>query len=123
MKTIIKLEEAAMTAVGIYFLTQYNLGISVWLWVMLFFTPDIGMLGYLINTQAGAFCYNLFHHKGIALCIAAWGFFTHHDVATAIGILLFAHSSFDRMMDYGLKYSDAFKHTHLGWLPDKKQAA
>ncbi len=122
MKTIIKLEEAAMAAIGIYFLTQNNFGLPIWVWIPLFLSPDISMLGYLINTRVGALSYNLFHHKGIALTIAALGFFTHHDMIATIGILLFAHSSFDRMMDYGLKYGDAFKHTHLGWLPDKKQA-
>ena len=27
---------------------------------------------------------------------------------------LFAHSSFDRVMGYGLKHEDAFQNTHLG---------
>jgi hypothetical protein len=122
MKTMIKLEEAANTAVGIYFLTQYSLGLSVWIWIPLFLSPDISMLGYTINTKIGAYAYNLFHHKGVALAIAAAGFFMHYNVLTTIGILLFSHSAFDRMMGYGLKYNDNFKHTHLGWLPDKKQA-
>lgn len=30
-----------------------------------------------------------------------------------IGVILFAHSSLDRVFDYGLKYKDDFKHTHL----------
>ena len=28
--------------------------------------------------------------------------------------LLFGHSSFDRVMGYGLKHEDAFQNTHLG---------
>jgi hypothetical protein len=120
MKIILKLEEAAMAAIGIYFLSFHNLGLSVWIWVLLFFTPDIGMLGYLVNTKLGAFCYNLFHHKGIALAIAAFGYYFHNDVLTAIGILLFAHASFDRIAGYGLKYEDSFKNTHLGSLEKKK---
>ena len=120
MKTILKLEEAAMTAAGIYLLTIYNLGLSAWLWVLLFFTPDIGMLGYLVNTKAGAFCYNLFHHKGIAVVIAAIGFYFQQEVMTTIGILLFTHASFDRIAGYGLKYEDSFKNTHLGSLEKNK---
>ncbi len=119
MKTTLKFEEAAMTALAIYFLTIYNLGLSVWLWIFLFFTPDIGMLGYLVNTKVGAIIYNLFHHKGIAIALAITGYFIHNDVLTTIGILLFAHSSFDRMMGYGLKYEDSFQHTHLGSLEKK----
>jgi Domain of unknown function (DUF4260) len=120
MKTSLKLEEVAMTAVAIYFLTQYNLGLSFWVWLLLFFTPDVGMLGYLINTKAGAVSYNLFHHKGIALLLAAVGFYLHNDILTAVGILLFAHASFDRIWGYGLKYADSFKNTHLGSLEKTK---
>jgi hypothetical protein len=121
MKTIIKLEEVAFTAVSIFFLTKYNLGLPVWLWVLLFFSPDISMLGYLVNTKIGAICYNLVHHRAIAIILAAIGFYMHNDVITAIGILLLAHSSFDRMMGYRLKYMDDFKHTHLGWMGKKEK--
>jgi Domain of unknown function (DUF4260) len=120
MKTTLKLEETAMAAVGIYFLTIYNLGLPVWLWVILFFTPDISMLGYLIHTKVGAVVYNLFHHKGIAVALAVTGYILHNDIASAIGILLFAHSSFDRMLGFGLKYPDSFQNTHLGKIGEQK---
>ncbi|MDA1193538.1 MAG: DUF4260 family protein, partial [Candidatus Poribacteria bacterium] len=29
------------------------------------------------------------------------------------GAILIGHSAFDRLLGYGLKYPDAFKHTHL----------
>ena len=119
MKTILKLEEAAMTAIGIYLLSVYNLNLSFWVWIILFFTPDIGMLGYLINTRIGAFTYNVFHHKGIAVALAVTGYYFSNDVLTSVGILLFAHASFDRIMGYGLKYEDSFKNTHLGSLEKK----
>lgn len=119
MKTILKLEEVAMTAIGIYLLTMYDLNLSFWVWIILFFTPDIGMLGYLINTRIGAFTYNVFHHKGIAIALAVTGYYFDNDVLTAAGILLFAHASFDRIMSYGLKYEDSFKNTHLGSLEKK----
>ncbi len=120
MKTTLKLEEAAMTVIAIYFLSIYNLGLSVWVWIFLFFTPDIGMLGYLANAKVGAMTYNIFHHKGIALALAFVGYFINKDVLAAIGILLFAHASFDRIWGYGLKYSDDFKNTHLGSLEKNK---
>ena len=119
MKISISIEEAALTLVAICLLTHHNLGISVWWWLLLFFSPDISMLGYLVNTRVGAATYNLFHHRAIAIIIAGLGYYFHNEIATATGILLFAHSSFDRMLGYGLKYPDAFKHTHLGWLPGK----
>jgi len=116
MKNILKIEELAMTVIAIYLLSEYNQGLSLWLWIMLFFAPDIGMLGYLVNTKAGAFTYNLFHHKGLAILLAVAGYYLDTDVLITIGILLFAHASFDRIWGYGLKYADSFKNTHLGSL-------
>ena len=72
------------------------------------------MIGYAVNTKTGAVMYNLFHHKGIAIMIAAIGYFLQNEVVIVIGILLFAHSCFDRMLGYGLKYPDSFQNTHLG---------
>jgi hypothetical protein len=120
MKKVLQAEELAMTAIAVYLLTRYNLGLSWWIWVLLFFSPDISMLGYLHNTKTGAFTYNLFHHKGIAVAIAAAGIYFSNDVLIASGIVLFAHASFDRIMGYGLKYTDSFAHTHLGYLKKNK---
>lgn len=108
-----------MTAISIYLLIMYNLNLPLWVWTILFFTPDIGMLGYLINTRIGAFTYNMFHHKGIAIVLAVAGYYFGKDVLTAVGILLFAHASFDRIMGYGLKFEDSFRNTHLGSLEKK----
>jgi len=115
----LQIEEAAITAAAIYFLTFHSLELPIWLWVLLFFSPDISMLGYLISTRVGAVTYNLFHHRAVGLAIAAAGLILQQEIVTAIGTLLFAHSSFDRIMGYGLKYPDDFKHTSLGWVGSK----
>jgi Domain of unknown function (DUF4260) len=116
MKYTIKLEELAMTSVAIYLLSLHSLGLSWWVWIVLFFTPDISMLGYLFNTRVGALSYNIFHHKGIALVIVVLGMYLDMELLIAVGLLLFAHSCFDRIWGYGLKYPDNFKNTHLGAL-------
>jgi hypothetical protein len=116
MRSIIKAEEAAMAALALYVLSLHMLGLPVWAWCLLFFSPDLGMLGYLINTRFGALLYNVFHHKAVAIVIAAIGYWISMEWLIAAGILLFAHSSFDRMLGYGLKYSTGFKDTHLGSL-------
>lgn len=103
-----------MAVLGIYFLTIHNLNISIWLWFLIFFSPDISMLGYLVNAKAGAISYNIFHHKAIAIAVGGMGYFMNIEVVLVIGILLFAHSSFDRVMGYGLKYYSSFNNTHLG---------
>ncbi|HUR10664.1 MAG TPA: DUF4260 domain-containing protein [Flavitalea sp.] len=119
MNTLLKIEELAMTAIAIYALSFHTLELSLWIWVLLFFSPDISMLGYLVNAKVGAFTYNLFHHKAIALLVIAAGYFLKMEVILSIGILLFAHSSFDRIWGYGLKYTTGFKDTHLGSLEKK----
>jgi hypothetical protein len=116
MKKIIKTEEAAMSLAALYMLSFHSLGFPVWVWGLLFFSPDISMLGYLINTRDGALCYNLFHNKAIAICLAFVGYIVASEALVAAGLLLFAHSSFDRMLGYGLKYETGFKDTHLGSL-------
>ena len=120
MKNILRAEETAMAALGIYFLTIHNLHLSVWIWLLLFFSPDISMLGYLVNAKVGAISYNIFHYKTIAIALVGMGFFMKIEVVMVIGILLFAHSSFDRMMGYGLKYYSSFNDTHLGKIKNDK---
>jgi hypothetical protein len=36
------------------------------------------------------------------------------------GVILFGHSSMDRMMRYGLKYFTGFRFTHLGKIGKEK---
>ncbi len=93
---------------------------SWWVFAALFLTPDLSMLGYLINARVGAATYNIVHHKGIALAIYIAGIYFHSYGFQFAGLLLFAHSSFDRMLGYGLKYSDSFNHTHLGIIGKQK---
>jgi hypothetical protein len=92
-----------------------------WGWfAILFLAPDLGLLGYLINPKAGAIVYNIAHHKGVAIIIYLAGIYFSVPQLQFIGILLFAHSSFDRIFGYGLKYYDSFHHTHLGMIGKEK---
>ena len=103
-----------MFALAIYF--NSFLPFQGWVFWAWFLAPDLGMLGYLINTRIGAFMYNMLHHKGIAIALyLAGSILTIHEL-TLVGVVLFGHSSFDRIVGYGLKYSDNFKNTHLGWI-------
>ena len=112
MKISLKLEEAMMFALSLLLFHQLHYS-WMWFWI-LFLSPDLGMLGYLVNTKVGAVSYNAFHHKGIAILIFIIGFYFKVMELEFVGILLFSHSSFDRMLGYGLKYNDSFQNTHLG---------
>jgi hypothetical protein len=116
MKNLLKLEELAQLCLAILGLYLQPLHFAWWLWPILFLSPDLGMLGYLINTNVGAVTYNLTHHKLVAVLFIIVGYLLMQPVYTFTGLLLYAHSSFDRVLGYGLKYPDNFKHTHLGWL-------
>lgn len=88
----------------------------LWVFFAFFLAPDVGMLGYLANKKIGAFTYNIFHHKGIAIALLCIGWYMEIPVLELSGIILFGHSSMDRIFGYGLKFNSGFKHTHLGGL-------
>ncbi|MFP5437327.1 MAG: DUF4260 domain-containing protein [Bacteroidia bacterium] len=117
MKQLIQLEEAALFALGIY---GFSLLPFAWWWfLVLILVPDFSMMGYLAGHRVGAWAYNLFHHRGIAVAIYLLGWYTSNPYAQLAGVILFAHSSMDRMFGYGLKYESGFKFTHLGEIGKK----
>lgn len=116
MKQIIKIEELAITAGAIYLISLLDLSLSWWLYIILFFSPDIGMIGYLLNNKAGAVLYNIFHHRGLAIVVTGSGIYTDNQYLILAGLILLAHASFDRIFGFGLKHQAGFKHTHLGIL-------
>ena len=114
MKAILRLEEAAKFILS-YWLTM-QVGFSWWVFLAWLLAPDISMIAYLINTKTGAFFYNVFHHQALAVLIGILGLYLQYPEWQFAGLLLFGHSSMDRIFGYGLKYADDFKHTHLGWI-------
>lgn len=112
MKTVIRLEEAAMFALSIYLFSQ--LPFAWWWFPALILAPDISFLGYAAGNKVGAVVYNIFHHKAVAITVYIAGLDTHNEVWQLIGLILFGHSSMDRFFGYGLKYFTGFKFTHLG---------
>ncbi|CAM3536489.1 DUF4260 domain-containing protein [Zobellia roscoffensis] len=112
MKQLLKTEELVMFLFGIYIFSL--LPYAWWWFLVLLLTPDIGMLGYLLGDKIGAVCYNIFHHKGIALAIYIIGAYLSEPIVQLTGIILFSHAAMDRIFGYGLKYDKGFKFTHLG---------
>jgi hypothetical protein len=112
MKNLLKLEEIFFLGFSLFLFSQHDLS---WGWfALLFLTPDLSMIGYLINPRLGAWIYNLVHHKGLGTSLYILGFVTSNSTLIFVGILFFAHSSFDRVFGYGLKHEDSFQNTHLG---------
>ncbi len=114
MENVIKLEEIAMFGLGVYLFSL--LPYAWWWFLVLLLAPDIGMIGYLFGNKTGAFTYNIFHHKGIAIAVYLVGVYFSMPMVQLAGTILFAHAAFDRILGYGLKYEKGFKFTHLGEL-------
>lgn len=112
MKTLLKSEEAIQFLASIY---SFSVLPFAWWWFpALILLPDLSMVGYLISPAIGAVTYNTIHHKGLGLVIGLAGLMVGNQYLMLTGLILFAHSSMDRMLGYGLKYADSFKHTSLG---------
>ncbi|SKC53167.1 DUF4260 domain-containing protein [Ohtaekwangia koreensis] len=117
MKKLTQLEEFVMFITTL--LLFYWLGLSWWWFIGCILLPDLGMIGYLHNARTGAWMYNFFHHRAIAIVIGLIGYFLGNTVLEFAGLILFSHSAMDRMLGYGLKYESGFKFTHLGEIGQK----
>jgi hypothetical protein len=112
MKNLIKIEELFLFVLALFLFSALDFG---WGWyALLFFAPDLSMVGYLANPRLGAWTYNLIHHKGLAVALYVLGSLLTAPWLMFAGTILLGHSSFDRVFGYGLKYPDAFQNTHLG---------
>ena len=92
------------------------LGLPWWAFVLLLIVPDVSMVGYLRGPRVGAILYNLVHDLATGVAVAGLGLAIGSVPLAAAGAILVAHSGMDRIAGYGLKYPDAFRHTHLGWI-------
>jgi hypothetical protein len=113
---LLRIEEAILLLVTLF--TYQHLHYSWLLFAILFLTPDLFMLGYLINAHAGAAIYNLVHTLTLPFALLFLSYLQHWQRAPAIALIWTAHIAFDRLLGYGLKYPTFFKDTHLQHIPD-----
>lgn len=112
MKKLISLEYLTLilTILFIYF---YVFHFSWWLLLILLFSPDLSMVGYLINTKIGAFLYNIFHHLLFPSFLLIIALLINNETFMMFSLICYLHIYLDRLLGYGLKYRDNFQHTHL----------
>jgi hypothetical protein len=84
------------------------------LYALLFFAPDLGLIGYLGGRKLGAITYNMLHSTIGPLSLALLGVLMLWPWAGPVSLIWFAHIGFDRALGLGLKYSAGFRLTHLG---------
>lgn len=85
-----------------------------WLVLVLLFLPDLFMAGYAGSSKLGALLYNIGHTYLLPTMLVLYGVHNHRPFILGIGLIWLAHIGMDRVLGYGLKYDDNFKHTHLG---------
>ncbi len=112
LRWVLRAEGLALFAGGL--LAYHLLGPSWWLFLVLFFAPDLSFAAYLAGPKAGAIGYNVFHSTLGPLALAGLGWWVGSSLILAVAVIWLAHVGFDRMLGYGLKYASGFSDTHLG---------
>ncbi|WP_430895329.1 MULTISPECIES: DUF4260 domain-containing protein [unclassified Paraflavitalea] len=119
MRNLLKLEQG-----GLIFLFSYvyfTMFPGEWkFYLALFFVPDLSFAAYALSKKTGAIVYNILHHQGFLAVLAFGGYYYSNEWILKLALVFLSHSTFDRFMGYGLKYYDAFEHTHLGWIGKQK---
>jgi hypothetical protein len=114
VRSLLRLEGFAVAALtaALYART----GASWWLFAALWLTPDLSMLGYLYRPCWGARFYNAAHTYVLPGVLAVCALLLHASALLPFALIWANHIGVDRMLGYGLKYSDGFGFTHLGRL-------
>jgi hypothetical protein len=114
VRILLRLEGLAL--LGAMTLLYFVWGGPWWLYVVLFFSPDLSFVAYLGGPKIGAWAYNAVHSTTIPLVMLAVGFGFAPPLMLSVALIWLSHIGFDRALGYGLKYEAGFGFTHLGRL-------
>jgi Domain of unknown function (DUF4260) len=112
LRTLLRLEGLTLFA-GMTLLYAVWGG-SWWVYVLVFFVPDVSFAAYLAGPKVGAILYNAAHSYMAPMALMTTGFGMNSPLTLSIAMIWLAHIGFDRTLGYGLKYSAGFGFTHLG---------
>jgi hypothetical protein len=102
-------------AVGVISAVLYaRSGASWWLFAALWLAPDLSILGYFAGPCRGSRIYNAAHTYTIPVTLAVCALLFHANAVLPLAVIWVNHIGVDRMMGYGLKFSNGFDWTHLG---------
>ncbi len=110
-KLLLHVEGAVVLVAAVF--AYAKLGASWGYFALLFFVPDISMVGYAAGKRAGAWSYNAAHTYFVPALLAAVAYAAQHAGLLSVAVVWIAHIGFDRLLGYGLKYPNNFKDTHL----------
>jgi len=104
VKTLVRLEELTLVVLSFYLFLA--LEYAWWWFPILFFLPDLSLLGYAINPQVGRLTYNFIHHKALSVSLYLVGSFIQLPGMQLAGLVMFGHSSFDRVLGFELQQTE-----------------
>jgi hypothetical protein len=111
-RLLLRLEGLAVFVAAI--VAYRTLGGSWWLFAALLLVPDVALVAYAAGPRVGAAVYNALHtYLGPAL-LAGLGYLGAIPAPWPVCLIWVAHIGMDRMLGIGLKFSTAFRDTHLG---------
>ena len=96
------------------FLAYLVLGYPLLFFVILFFSIDLTMLGYLVDARVGALVYNLGHSYMMPLIGLSLAYWLKSPVVFGFMLIWLSHIGLDRAVGFGLKFPTGFGDTHLG---------
>jgi hypothetical protein len=108
---LLRVEGAAVLLAAVF--VYFRLGLPWWAFLVFLLAPDLSAIGYLAGPRVGSVTYNLAHIIVWPLALWVLGWALGWAWAAPVALIWLAHIGMDRMVGYGLKYPDDFKHTHL----------
>jgi len=112
---LVLLQAEAFIELALAVAVYRHLGGTWLMFAVLFAVPDVSMAGYIANPRIGAALYNLGHTYIVPALLAVAGFLMATPLLYLVGLIWTAHIGADRMIGAGLKYTTAFRTTHLRW--------
>ena len=120
VRLLLRLEGLAVAAISAVLYART--GVSWWLFAALWLAPDLSMLGYLSRPCRGARIYNAIHTYVVPAVLALSAYLLHLRIPLAVALIWTNHIGVDRLLGFGLKYSDGFRFTHLGVFEKRDKA-
>ncbi|MCP5099861.1 MAG: DUF4260 domain-containing protein [Chloroflexi bacterium] len=109
---LLRLEGTAVLVAAILFYFQQ--GFNGWTFALLLLWPDIAIVAYAINKKVGMIIYNILHTYSLPVVLLVLSLAFGWTFGLQFTLIWLAHIGMDRLVGYGLKYTDDFKSTHLG---------
>ena len=110
-RLLLHLEGLALlvTAIIVYFAQ----GRPWWAFLLFLLVPDLSAISFVFGPRVGSVVYNLAHITVWPLLLGLLSWQLGWSWGMAAALIWLAHIGMDRLFGYGLKYPDAFKHTHF----------